>query len=579
MVAPLVLLPLVFVGVSFFLGIISAAVPGLSTALVEWLNLPENVYALLIEIPRPAWDASFGPQIAGAPGGIYTNSSGYSNIIGPAMTSLYAGSRLASFLLLAFVVMFAAFAYFLQNFRLVSEGAAARILTGSVMTVILILVFPLLYDTVAATINTLTYPGPSSIIPPDAITTILSTAASVSPGINWSNPMATDVAGLMIGAIMNLFLMIFTLTSYIAVAVLGLLRTFFIGAAFALMPVLLVIRLMPYVDRVADLFIQVIVGGTLVSVIVAFFFNFGYAVITTATISALFKTLMALGVLLASSLMMTVLIPHLGALMGSISNTITGAATGAAVGGAAVLSSMASAGLSAAPSLTAAVGAGQLSGAGAALRSIGTSTLAGLGTLGSAAPRMAGLGAIGGAVPAALSIGRSLGTHPLLSRSDIFAEEPAYADAIILDAAATPHALESGDAIDAARLKEYAEMVRRDILTRPPEVLGEDFAKMTGLRVEDKAEVGERIKSRLENIVKQTGDTPDLQDKLLARIGQQYNYWKDNPMSAEKLNAVIGSAKKNADRVAEMIQKAHFEAGAVPGIANLDSLPDGKRGG
>jgi hypothetical protein len=60
---------------------------------------------------------------------------------------------------------------------------------------------------------------------------------------------------------MNLFLFIFTMITYLSIAIMGVLRTFFIGAAFALMPVLLVIRLMPYVDRVADLFIQVIVGG------------------------------------------------------------------------------------------------------------------------------------------------------------------------------------------------------------------------------------------------------------------------------------------------------------------------------
>jgi predicted phage tail protein len=123
---------------------------------------------------------------------------------------------------------------------------------------------------------------------------------------------------------MNLFLFIFTMITYVSIAIMGVLRTFFIGAAFALMPVLLVIRLMPYVDRVADLFIQVIVGGVLASIIVSFFFAFGYDVLTSASISGLMKTLIALGVLLACPPMMTVLIPHLGSLMSSMFIAITG---------------------------------------------------------------------------------------------------------------------------------------------------------------------------------------------------------------------------------------------------------------
>jgi hypothetical protein len=242
---------------------------------------------------------------------------------------------------------------------------------------------------------------------------------------------------------MNLFLFIFTMITYVSIAIMGVLRTFFIGAAFALMPVLLVIRLMPYVDRVADLFIQVIVGGVLASIIVSFFFAFGYDVLTSASISGLMKTLIALGVLLACPLMMTVLIPHLGSLMSSVATAITGAATGAAVGGVAVATGAAAAGAQALPGLMTGVQTGAISPAKAVLMGAGAAAAGGLGTVGTVAPRLVpGAGSVGYAIPAALSMGRGMGGMDFVQR--YAASDPEYADALILQAAATPHENENG---------------------------------------------------------------------------------------------------------------------------------------
>ena len=537
----LLLLPLLGVGIAFIAGILMEAFPHLITGLLGGLNLPGNIYSLLIEIPRPMWnDTVYGmPALANSTtGGIYS-PSGYSGIIGPSMTNLYAGSRTAAFVLLAFVVVIAAFSFFLQNFRLVGEGTAMRILTGTVMVAVLIYIFPAIYDVIAAAVNSITYPRPGSIIPPEAIGTILDCAATVAPS------SLTDVGSVLAGMIMNLFLFIFVIITYVSVAIMGVLRTFFIGAAFALMPVLLVLRLMPYVDKVADLFIQVIIGGILASVIVSFFFAFGYDVVTSAAISGLMKTLIAMGVLLACSLMMTVLIPHLGSLMSSVSTAITGAATGAVVGGAAVTTGAATAYAQALPGLAAGMKTGALSPAKAVLMGAGTTAAGGLGTFGAVAPRLVpGAGAAGYAIPAAVSMGKGVGGMDFVQR--YAASNPEYADALLLQAAATPHENEG----DPGGMAEYAENVKTDLLTRPPEVLGREYETMTGtkLNAEESAEVGKRMQGRVRQIMDMTKDDKETQNVLLSRIGRGYNAWKAHTveLKPKKVKATEEAAVEEA---------------------------------
>ena len=564
----LLLIPMILLAI----GIFNAALPAVVGNIVNATNMPQNIYSLLIEVPRPFWnDTVYGmPALANSTtGGIYS-PSGYSGIIGPSMTNFYAGSRYAAFALLAFVLIIAAFSFFLQNFRLVGEGTAMRILTGTVMVAVLIYIFPAIYDVIAAAVNSVT----CSIASPNTIYTILNQAAAITPnpgsvttttnastGItaNITNPpwaaymgnipgatsSSYDVGSAIAGIIMNLFLLIFVMITYVSIAIMGILRTFFIGAAFALMPVLLVMRLMPYIDKVADLFIQVIVGGILASVIVSVFFAFGYDVLTNASISGLMKTLIAMGVLLASSMMMTVLIPHLGSLMSSVSTAITGAATGAVVGGAAVTTGAATAGAQALPGLMTGVETGALSPAKAVLMGAGTTAVGGLGTFGAVAPRLVpGMGAAGYAIPTAVSMGKGVGGMDFVQR--YAASNPEYADALLLQAAATPHENEG----DPGGMAEYAENVKTDLLTRPPEVLGREYETMTGtkLNAEESAEVGKRMQGRVRQIMDMTKDDKGAQNVLLSRIGRGYNAWKAHTveLKPKKVKATEEAAVEEA---------------------------------
>jgi hypothetical protein len=550
MISLLAIIPII----TLILGIINLALPSLVEGIMNTLNLPQTIYLLLIEIPRPFWDESvYGISPL-------TNSS-YNFMIGTSMTYLYAGSRIVAFFLLVFLIIIAAFSFLLQNFKLINEGTAFRILTGTITSIILIYLFPLIYDAIAAIINYITFPSSNGIIPPNGIETILSYAAS----IKWSSE--NDISSILAAGIMNIFLFIYVLITYISIIIMGILRIFLIGIAYALIPILIVIRLIPYVDRIADLFIQVLIGGILASLIVAFFFTFGYNIITNASISGLMKTLISLGILLISSLIMTILIPHLGSLVISISSTITGATTGAIMSGIGIITGSTTAGLKALPILSTAIRTGELSFKDAILKEISASAIGAATALSDSIKYM---------IPSTRTISISKG-RIMNTINKYKANEVEYADSLILYAATIPHELEG----DSKAMEIFANNVKTNLLIRPPEVIGREYELMTRTRLtpKEREEVGKRIQARIHQIMEITKDNPEVQNILLSRIGRAYETWKKYTININEnkkdeikhgfqlkdneLNGIspitktmaLKNRKINADKIVEFIQK------------------------
>ncbi len=539
--------------ITLILGIINLALPSLIESIINTLNLPQTIYLLLIEIPRPFWDES-----------IYGISSltdnNYNFMIGISMTYLYAGSRIVAFFLLAFLIIIAAFSFLLQNFRIINEGTAFRILTGTITSIIIIYLFPLIYDAIATIINYITFPSPNGIIPPNGIETILSYASS----IKWSSE--NDISSILAAGIMNIFLFIYVFITYISIIIMGILRIFLIGIAYALIPILIVIRLIPHVDRIADLFIQVLIGGILASIIVAFFFTFGYNIIINSSISGLMKTLISLGILLISSLIMTILIPHLGSLIISISSTITGATTGAIVSGIGITTGATIAGLKALPILSTAIRTGELSFKDAILKEISVSAMGASIALSDSIKYM---------IPSTRNI-PNISTGKIMNIINKYkANEVEYADSLILYAATIPHELEG----NSKAMEILANNVKTNLLIRPPEVIGKEYELMTRTKLtpKEREEVGKRIQTRIHQIMEITKDNPEVQNILLSRIGRAYETWKKYTININKkdeiefqellknneLNGIspitkamaLKNRKINADKIVEFIQK------------------------
>ncbi|MEM2525067.1 MAG: hypothetical protein QXI49_02580 [Candidatus Methanomethylicaceae archaeon] len=510
MSAALIILPLIGILITIISGAIAMLFPNIAISFLGAINAPQNIYSLLIEIPRPFWDNNtyFFPAIEN------NIISGYSGLIGISMTNFYAMARIIAFILLSFSIIIASFSYFLQNFKIINEGIAIRILTGSIMCIIFIYIFPIIYDSIAIIVNTITYPSPYSILKPGMIDEILLHSSIILPTEN--NDIGSALAGLFI----NLLLFIFTLITYISLTIMGILRTFFIGAAFALMPILLVLRLLPFIDRIADIFIQVLIGGILTSIIVSIFFAFGYDLITSSKITGLMKTLISLGILLSSSLMITFLIPTLGSIMSTVTNVIIGATTGAAIGGVAITTGAVIGAYQAGQVLSPLIKAGVISTESAILRSTLSALGGATGTLGTMASRIIpGITNFG--LPTAISMGRKAASLATLNLPEI--EESEIAEALVLKAAATPHDAED----NIMEIEKWCEKVKTMLLNRPPEVIGYEIANMTRIKIKNYELLGRKFQEKINELINLTDDNPNTQKILLSRIGRLYNTWKE----------------------------------------------------
>ena len=287
-------------------GLIYTLAPQIAGLLLGAIGGERGAYFFLVELP---------PANASATG-----------TIGPAIMNLFELMRNISFVFFAVVLVVAGLCYALESFRIVSEGTAASIITNSFFTLIMIFLVTSLYNVVADLFNYLTDPNSNLIIGPGMIQTIISAALKPPGGF-------TDQ---VVAFFMGVFFLVMVAATLIALGILGTLRIFFIGACLAIMPLLLVLRLIPLTRRISESFIEMLIGLTIASLMSAVFIRFGYEVISTGGFTGLMATVAALGTLIAAAMMPTVLAPRLGSLFMTTAGVATAAVSTAAVGTVAV---------------------------------------------------------------------------------------------------------------------------------------------------------------------------------------------------------------------------------------------------
>jgi hypothetical protein len=287
-------------------GLIYALAPQIAQLLLGAIGGEQGAYFFLVELP-PADTSATGT-------------------IGPAIMNLFELMRNISFVFFAVVLVVAGLCYALESFRVIGEGTAANIITGSFFTLIMIFLVTPLYNIVAELFNYITDPNSNFIIGSGMIQTVVSVAMRPPGGF-------TDQ---IVSFFMGVFFLIMVAAALIAVGILGTLRIFFVGACLAIMPLLLVLRLIPLTRRISESFIEILIGLTIASLMSAVFLRFGYEVISTGGFTGLMATVAALGTLIAAAMMPTVLAPRLGSLFMTTAGVATAAISTATVGTVAV---------------------------------------------------------------------------------------------------------------------------------------------------------------------------------------------------------------------------------------------------
>lgn len=211
-----------------------------------------------------------------------------------------------------FVLLMAGLSYAVENFGILKEGTASHILSSSLFTlVVLFLILPI-YNTTATMFNVITDPSSGMILKNGEITGLLKAAIS---------PEFVNVPQGIVQTILSVFVFILVLVELLAIAILGTLRIFFVGAILVMMPLILILRLIPLTKGVADSLIEMEIGLILASLIAAIFLKFGYEVATEW--GGLLSILAAFGTLVATALMPTVLAPKVGSVFSSTVSMVT----------------------------------------------------------------------------------------------------------------------------------------------------------------------------------------------------------------------------------------------------------------
>ena len=284
------------------------------------LGGPEGIYTYLLELPLIVEPSGSGGTIG--------------QQLGVPMTYVFGLMRNISLALFAVVLIIAGICYGLENFRIVNEGTAANIIMNSVFTLVLIFACQPVYNVVAGCINLFVgWPdvgGVGLLIPSGNTIDVLVGYATGGVGTVPLPNLDPFTGFFFSGVLIMMVASILMLT-----LVMGIVRLFFVGVLAAVLPLILVLRLIPFTKHFADTLLQDLIGFMFASIMASIILLFGYQILVTTALNPLTQILIAIITLFAAAYMSTVFVGKFGALGMAAANVVGGAvnsATGAAVG-------------------------------------------------------------------------------------------------------------------------------------------------------------------------------------------------------------------------------------------------------
>jgi hypothetical protein len=281
---------------------------------------PEGVYSYLLELPLIAAPGSGGGTLG--------------QQLGVPMTMVFGLMRTIALAMFAIVLIIAAICYVLENFRIMNEGTASNIIMNSVFTLILIFACQPIYNATAGAINLFVgWPdvgGAGLLIPSGNTINIIVGYATGGIGTVPLPNLDPFTGFFFSGILIMLVASILMLT-----LVMGIIRLFFVGVLAAVLPLVLVLRLIPFTKHFADTLLQDLIGFMFASIMASIVLLFGYQVLVSTSFNPLTQILIAIITLFAAAYMSTVFVGKFGALGMAAANVVGGAvnsATGAALG-------------------------------------------------------------------------------------------------------------------------------------------------------------------------------------------------------------------------------------------------------
>lgn len=213
-------------------------------------------------------------------------------------------------LAVAFVMI--GFSFILEQFNIIQEGTAYRTISESIFTIVLIFAFPLIFNIVAMVLNgmnsyvcTVTASNGNVVGLTGISETLVGTAGNIHLIEGW-------MIGDIVSIIGKLLFSSLVLMSVISAALSGIMRIVLIGALASIFPLMLVIRLIPFMRRVANIVFESLFGLVFVSMLSAIMFRFAFVLIDSPQLTYTLKWGISMAFLSIIGMLVTTLAPALG---------------------------------------------------------------------------------------------------------------------------------------------------------------------------------------------------------------------------------------------------------------------------
>ncbi len=314
-------------------------------------------------------------QISGMTVGSAGSTPNFVMAAGETVASLYSTFRLVAFLVVTIGFVCIGLSYALEQFNIVLSGMAEKMLSESVLIIILIFIFPYFFNASAAALNGLNEdiilsppkeqikdmnPGCADALksgnkePLECVSAEIAEAAGTvpegvlgglkAPGLPIGGLKAADPSRIIVTLVTMTASFISVIIAF-AVGIFKILATTAFAAAF---PLILSLRLIPVLREVSQRLTSALIGLMLAGIIIALFFRIGFGILHEG-LSWTFTWAVGVGVLLASAGAFTITAPALSGMSGMISGTLGRTMSGAiggmvAAGGTAGLAGVAGAG-------------------------------------------------------------------------------------------------------------------------------------------------------------------------------------------------------------------------------------------
>jgi len=302
--------------------VIAQALPFITERLAEGLHLGP----LLIHIPEMQ-GGTFWAASSSAPesSGIFYMSVVMGELYGTIMTVSFA------VLLIAFVLV--GLFYALEQFRVVGEGTASTILSESVFVIILIFVFPLLFNGAAIMINGVNEDIIMHHVDDEGNETTynwmvvdIAKYAGTVPGLLEKEmgglPLIGDIPNAMSKAITVLITSSVSLIAIFTAFATGVFKVLAIAVLAAAFPLILALRLIPFTRSVSTRLTGAFVGLLLASIVMALFFRVAWGVLKYGGLDEVMLWALGCGTLIAVTAAFTITAPALSGMASAIGHTI-----------------------------------------------------------------------------------------------------------------------------------------------------------------------------------------------------------------------------------------------------------------